>query len=150
MKSPSNNIRLNQWVQECTALCQPDSVYWCDGSITEYNRLMSQMVASGATIPVKTRPNSFLFRSDPSDVARVEDRTYISTPSKIEAGPTNNWIDPVELKKTMAGFYKGCMRGRTLYVIPFSMGPVGSPLAKIGIEITDSPYHRTVAIKIGM
>jgi len=140
MKTPSNNARLNQWVQDCTVLCQPDSVYWCDGSTAEYNRLMNQMVASGATIPVKTRPNSFLFRSAPSDVARVEDRTYISTPSKIEAGPTNNWIDPVELKKTMTGFYKGCMRGRTLYVIPFSMGPVGSPLAKIGIEITDSPY----------
>ncbi|MCU0593238.1 MAG: hypothetical protein MUC57_17440 [Desulfobacterales bacterium] len=140
MKSPSTNTKLNQWVQECTNLCQPDSVYWCDGSTAEYDRLMEQMVASGAAIPVKPRPKSFLFRSDPSDVARVEDRTYISTPSKVEAGPTNNWIDPVELKKTMTGFYTGCMRGRTLYVIPFSMGPVGSPLAKIGIEITDSPY----------
>jgi phosphoenolpyruvate carboxykinase (GTP) len=140
MKSPSTNTKLNQWVQECATLCQPDNVYWCDGSTGEYNRLMQQMVANGAAIPIKQRPNSFLFRSDPSDVARVEDRTYISTPSQIEAGPTNNWIDPVELKKTMTGFYKGCMRGRTLYVIPFSMGPVGSPLAKIGIEITDSPY----------
>jgi phosphoenolpyruvate carboxykinase (GTP) len=140
MKSPSINTKLNQWVQECATLCQPDGVYWCDGSTAEYDRLMQQMVASGAAIPVKTRPNSVLFRSDPSDVARVEDRTYISTPSQIEAGPTNNWIDPVELKKTMTGFYKGCMRGRILYVIPFSMGPVGSPLAKIGIEITDSPY----------
>jgi phosphoenolpyruvate carboxykinase (GTP) len=140
MKSPSTNTKLNQWVQESAVLCQPDNVYWCDGSTAEYNRLMRQMVAGGAAIPVKTRPNSFLFRSDPSDVARVEDRTYISTPSKVEAGPTNNWIDPVELKKTMTGFYKGCMQGRTMYVIPFSMGPVGSPLAKIGIEITDSPY----------
>jgi phosphoenolpyruvate carboxykinase (GTP) len=136
MKAPSNNLTLNQWVQECAQLCQPDQVHWCDGSTEEYNRLMRRMVAGGAAI---NSPNSFLFRSDPSDVARVEDRTFISTPSRIEAGPTNNWADPGELKNTMAGFYKGCMRGRTLYVIPFSMGPIGSPLSKIGIEITDSP-----------
>jgi phosphoenolpyruvate carboxykinase (GTP) len=140
MKSPSNNARLNGWVQECAQLCQPDIVYWCDGLVAEYNRLMAQMIADRAAISLKKRPNSFLFRSDPSDVARVEDRTYISTPAKIEAGPTNNWIDPGELKATMTGLYKGCMRGRTLYVIPFSMGPIGSPLAKIGVEITDSPY----------
>jgi len=140
MKSPSSNSNLNRWVQECVELCRPDGIYWCDGSVAEYDRLMSQMVASGAAIPIQKRTNSFLFRSDPSDVARVEDRTYISTPSRIEAGPSNNWIDPDELKNTMTGLYRGCMRGRTMYVIPFSMGPIGSPLAKIGIEITDSPY----------
>ena len=111
MKTPSNNTKLNQWVQECATLCQPDTVHWCDGSRAEYDRLMAQMVASGMAIPLKKRPNSFLFRSDPSDVARVEDRTYISTPSKDEAGPTNNWIDPDELKKTMTGLLRGLHEG---------------------------------------
>lgn len=131
--------KLLQWVEESAAMCQPDAIYWCDGSKEEYDRLMAQMVASDAAIPLK-RPNSFLFRSDPSDVARVEDRTYISYPDQEEAGPTNNWVDPVSLKKTMTDLYKGCMKGRTLYVIPFSMGPLGSPMAKIGIELTDSAY----------
>jgi len=134
------HARLMAWVQEIVELCQPKDIHWCDGSQAEYDHVMQLAVAGGMATPLKKRPNSFLFRSDPSDVARVEARTYISTPSKDEAGPTNNWIDPTELKQTMTGLYKGCMQGRTLYVIPFSMGPVDSPIAKIGIEITDSPY----------
>jgi phosphoenolpyruvate carboxykinase (GTP) len=134
------HARLEQWVKECAEICQPDSVHWCDGTKAEYDRLMKQMVEAGSTTPLAKRPNSFLFRSDPSDVARVEDRTYISYPDKEEAGPTNNWIEPSELKATMLKLYKGCMKGRTMYVIPFSMGPIGSPISKIGIEITDSPY----------
>jgi len=134
------NKKLLAWVREATELCQPDAVHWCDGSQAEYDRLMAQMVASGAATPLKKRPNCTLFRSDPSDVARVEARTYISYPNQDDAGPTNNWIATDELKKTMRELYKGCMKGRTLYVIPFSMGPIGSPIAKIGVEITDSPY----------
>jgi phosphoenolpyruvate carboxykinase (GTP) len=138
--TPTEHKALIQWVDDMARMCKPDSVYWCDGSKKEYDRLMAGVVASGSAIPLKKRPNSFLFRSQPSDVARVEDRTYISTRERDQAGPTNNWVETDELKGIMRGLYDGCMKGRTLYVIPFSMGPIGSPIAKIGIEITDSPY----------
>lgn len=138
--SPSRNPQLNRWVAEVAHMCQPDAVYWCNGSQEEFSRLMAGTVAAGSAIPLRKRPNSFLFRSHPSDVARVEDRTYISTSSRDDAGPTNNWIAPDELKATLRGLYKGCMRGRTMYVIPFSMGPLESPLVRIGVELTDSPY----------
>ena len=136
----SKNEKLNGWIQEIAALCTPENIHWCDGSEEEYNQLMSLMVKNGNAIALKKRPNSFLFRSDPSDVARVEKRTYISTSKEVDAGPSNNWIDPNELKAIMRKLYAGCMKGRTLYVIPFSMGPIDSPMSKIGIEITDSPY----------
>ena len=132
--------KVKAWVDEVAKMCQPDSVYVCDGSQEEYTTLMNKLIDSGMATPLKKRPNSVLFRSQPSDVARVENRTYIAAKSKDAAGPTNNWIDPNELKKTMTGLYTGCMKGRTMYVIPFSMGPVGSNIAKIGIEITDSEY----------
>ena len=140
MSTKTQHAQLLAWVEEMASLCNPAQVHWCDGSKAEYDAMIKVMVDSGAAIPLKKRPNSYLFRSDPSDVARVEDRTYIATRKQEDAGPTNNWIDPVQLKTMMRGLYKGCMKGRTLFVIPFSMGPVGSPISKIGVELTDSPY----------
>ncbi len=134
------NQRLVQWVRETAELTEPDAIHWCDGSRAEYDALMARMVECGSAFPLARRSNSFLFRSDPGDVARVEARTFVSTANREDAGPTNNWVAPDELKRTMLALYRRSMRGRTLYVIPFSMGPLGSPMAKIGVEITDSPY----------
>jgi phosphoenolpyruvate carboxykinase (GTP) len=136
------HARLRRWVEEIAALTKPEAIVVCDGSAAQYKQLMDEMIASGLAMPLNPdkKPGCMAFFSDPSDVARVENRTYISSVKQEDAGPTNNWIDPVELKKTLTGLYDGSMKGRTLFVIPFSMGPVGSNIAKIGVELTDSAY----------